>query len=111
MKIRILTALLCVMPYCVAFAAVDNTRSRAINSSRVSMAAAVNIGAKNINAVSGDSSNQSGGGVAVANSNKPTDDTDETSSVPVIAENENCREAYRACMDEFCLMDEPKNND
>ena len=47
MKIRILTALLCVMPYCVASAAVDNTRSRAINSSRVSMAATVNIGAKN----------------------------------------------------------------
>ena len=94
MKIRTFAVLLCLVP-CLALAAgAENPR----NTARVSMAGARNISAKNLNLVSGSS-----GGTTGTINVKPTTSTGggDTSSVST-----NCREAYRACMDEFCMLSE-----
>ena len=94
MKIRTFAVLLCLVP-CLALAAgAENPR----NTARVSMAGARNISAKNLNLVSGSS-----GGTTGTINVKPTTSTGggDTSSAST-----NCREAYRACMDEFCLLSE-----
>ena len=105
MNIRIFATLLCLIPG-LSFAA-----SRA-DSARVGVGRASNAAARmptltayaNGNA----SVNVSEDDVADVEEEVPevdvpeTDDTENDSPVP----NGNCREAYRACMDEFCLLDE-----
>ncbi len=93
MKIRIFALLLCMVP-CVASSAVRDETAR-IGVGRVSMAAARNFSVANL---SSPKDNSSSSGVVVT----PGENTN-----PVTVEtNENCRDAYRACMDEFCLLDE-----
>ena len=110
MKIRILAALLVLVPG-VSFAAVRDGNAR-VGVQRVSMAGAR---APNITTASGGnvngnptmSSKVSSVAVEVA------DEVDAAEEIVVSEEvgsaapkNGNCREAYRACMDEFCLLDE-----
>lgn len=54
----------------------------------------------NIGAVSTD---QTGG-------NETTSDTTTGGTTPTAATSQSCRDAYRACMDEFCLLDESEGN-
>ena len=110
MKIRILAALLVLVPG-VSFAAVRDGNAR-VGVQRVSMAGAR---APNITTASGGnvngnptmSSKVSSVAVEVA------DEVDAAEEIVVSEEvgsatpkTGNCREAYRACMDEFCLLDE-----
>lgn len=110
MKIRILAALLVLVPG-VSFAAVRDGNAR-VGVQRVSMAGAR---APNITTASGGnvngnptmSSKVSSVAVEVA------DEVDVAEEIVVSEEvgsaapkTGNCREAYRACMDEFCLLDE-----
>ena len=110
MKIRILAVLLVLVPG-VSFAAVRDGNAR-VGMQRVSMAGAR---APNITTASGGnvngnptmSSKVSSVAVEVA------DEVDAAEEIVVSEEvgsaapkNGNCREAYRACMDEFCLLDE-----
>ncbi len=110
MKIRILAALLVLVPG-VSFAAVRDGNAR-VGMQRVSMAGAR---APNITTASGGnvngnptmSSKVSSVAVEVA------DEVDAAEEIVVSEEvgsaapkTGNCREAYRACMDEFCLLDE-----
>ena len=114
MKIRILAALLVLVPG-MSFAAVRDSNAR-VGVQRVSMAGAraPNISA-NITTASGGkangnptmSSKVSSAAVEVA------DEVDVAEEIVVSEEvgsaapkTGNCREAYRACMDEFCLLDE-----
>ena len=104
MKIGILATLLCVMPSLVVGATRDETARVGVN--RMS----------NVAARMPTLSVHSGANASVA---VPVDDEEEiveevpdVEDVPVEEEPEkpavaeNCREAYRACMDEFCLLDE-----
>ena len=110
MKIRILAVLLVLVPG-VSFAAVRDGNAR-VGMQRVSMAGAR---APNITTASGGnvngnptmSSKVSSVAVEVA------DEVDAAEEIVVSEEvgsatpkTGNCREAYRACMDEFCLLDE-----
>ena len=110
MKIRILAALLVLVPG-ISFAAVRDGNAR-VGMQRVSMAGAR---APNITTASGGnvngnptmSSKVSSVAVEVA------DEVDAAEEIVVSEEvgsatpkTGNCREAYRACMDEFCLLDE-----
>ena len=99
MKIRIIALLLCIAP-CVADAVSvrsDDTRA-AVN--RVSMAVAPSVGLKSVkiseSAVAPETFTLTMGGnehVVTPTTNTP-------------AKSGDCRSAYRACMDEFCLLDE-----
>ncbi len=110
MKIRIFALLLCLVPCCVASAAVRDESAR-VGVGRVSMAAARNIGAKSFNIASGISDDKkTTSGTPAESTDASGDDTgsgaNTGNSEPVTATNGNCREAYRSCMDEFCLLDE-----
>ena len=110
MKIRILAALLVLVPG-VSFAAVRDGNAR-VGVQRVSMAGAraPNIATASGGNVNGNptmSSKVSSVAVEVA------DEVDAAEEIVVSEEmgsatpkTGNCREAYRACMDEFCLLDE-----
>ena len=110
MKIRILAALLVLVPG-VSFAAVRDGNAR-VGMQRVSMAGAraPNIATASGGNVNGNptmSSKVSSVAVEVA------DEVDAAEEIVVSEEmgsatpkTGNCREAYRACMDEFCLLDE-----
>ena len=91
MKIRIFALLLCVAPYGVVSAA----PSRQISPSRISISAAQNIASKNVVATS----NTAGS----AGTSAPVVQSSDTTNAVV---DEDCRDAYRACMDEFCLLGE-----
>ena len=97
MKIKIFALVLCLVPYSVAFGA-----ERDVGVSRVSMSAARNIAAKSFS-LSG--SNDSGTTNTVTDTGTTTTEgTDTSDSTTTVSE--NCRESYRACMDEFCLLGE-----
>ena len=110
MKIRILAALLVLVPG-VSFAAVRDGNAR-VGMQRVSMAGAR---APNITTASGGNVN---GNPTMSSkvSSVAVEVTDEVDAAEEIVVSEevgsatpktgNCREAYRACMDEFCLLDE-----
>ncbi len=110
MKIRILAALLVLVPG-VAAAVARNENAR-VGVQRVSMAGAraPNMSKTiTVNKSSGkaDSGNVDAGDVdeGTDEDNVPSDDKDsEVNTKPTPSK--NCREAYRACMDEFCLLDE-----
>ena len=110
MKIRILAALLVLVPG-VSFAAVRDGNAR-VGVQRVSMAGAR---APNITTASGGNVN---GNLTMSSkvSSVAVEVADEVDAAEEIVVSEevgsatpktgNCREAYRACMDEFCLLDE-----
>ena len=110
MKIRILAALLVLVPG-ISFAAVRDGNAR-VGVQRVSMAGAR---APNITTASGGNVN---GNPTMSSkvSSVATEVADEVDAAEEIVVSEevgsaapktgNCREAYRACMDEFCLLDE-----
>ena len=110
MKIRILAALLVLVPG-VSFAAVRDGNAR-VGVQRVSMAGAR---APNITTASGGnvngnptmSSKVSSVAVEVADEVDVAEEFVVSEEVGSAApKTGNCREAYRACMDEFCLLDE-----
>lgn len=110
MKIRILAALLVLVPG-ISFAAVRDGNAR-VGMQRVSMAGArtpniTTASGGNVNGNPTMSSKVSSVAVEVA------DEVDAAEEIVVSEEvgsaapkTGNCREAYRACMDEFCLLDE-----
>ena len=78
--------------------------SREINQSRISMSAANNIGVKG---VSISTNTSSGSNVTKTSSVTPSvSSVDAVDSSDATVAYENCRDAYRACMDEFCLLGE-----
>ena len=110
MKIKILPVILALLP-CIGLAATRDGGTRAgIRAPSLSIGPAVK--AKNINA----SNTANAGSQATATNN--TDDTMETAEEePIVSEAaetiisanvgpEECRAAYRECMDDFCLLDE-----
>ena len=116
MKIHVL-ALLCLVP-CLASAATLRDENARIGVNRVSMAGVRGIPNMSVNINSG--APKTNTVVAVNNGtgtnpgdNKPNEDkptqpdvggNDKPGEEPV--ESGSCRDAYRACMDEFCLLDE-----
>ena len=102
MKIRIFALLLCLVP-CVAPADVRNTDAARRGTARISMATVHTGSAKNISAKSGNANtSENSGSVNSGGSSTTTGGSGASTS----ATNENCREAYRSCMDEFCLLSE-----
>ncbi|MBQ8474025.1 MAG: hypothetical protein IJ500_04170 [Alphaproteobacteria bacterium] len=107
MKIRILATLLCVIPGIAMAASRDET-------ARVGVNRGSNVAAR-MPTLSAYSNGNISVSVPVKNEvtvpeqkpdvEKPGDDGSEDDT-PAPEVNENCREAYRACMDEFCLLDE-----
>ena len=99
MKIRIFALLFCIVP-AVAGAISVQTKNTQAGVSRVSMAAAPSAGIKSVkiaeDAVAPETFTLTMGGnehVVTPTTNKPKKSGD-------------CRKSYRACMDEFCLLDE-----
>ncbi|MBO4625653.1 MAG: hypothetical protein J5679_00040 [Alphaproteobacteria bacterium] len=102
MKIRIFALLLCVVPYCVASAADRNDAARA-SVGRVSMS-----GLRNSTVMAAprtDDSSDAGNVAGTAGANAGSVNVVESvvAAAPA-ATPENCRDAYRSCMDEFCLL-------
>jgi len=101
MKIRIFALLLCVAPT-VAGAVSVRTDDARVGVNRVSMAAAPSVGIKSVkiaeDAVAPETLTLTMGG----NEHVVTPTTSTTKP----KKSGNCRAAYRACMDEFCLLDE-----
>lgn len=98
MNIRIFTALLCLVPG-FAFGA-----SRA-DSARVGVNNVTNNVASRMPTLSAYVNGNASVDVPVEDDNVQVDEDGENDS-PAPGANGNCREAYRACMDEFCLLDE-----
>ena len=99
MKIRIFALLFCIVP-AVAGAISVQTKNTQAGVSRVSMAVAPSAGIKSVkiaeDAVAPETFTLTMGGnehVVTPTTNKPKKSGD-------------CRKSYRACMDEFCLLDE-----
>ena len=126
MKIHVIALLLCMVP-CVASSATERDDNARIGVNRVSMAGVrsipnmsvnLNKGSNNKKTTGGstytggnnnggssqpDSGGNNGGGSGNGDNGGGSDTgTDTTQN----GDSENCRDAYRACMDEFCLLDE-----
>ena len=107
MKIRILALVLCIVPYCMATANAAET-SR-VGVGRLTMAAGPAISAKNIVSSKDDSDTVTSAVTNVSNvSNVSNENNASTvvivSNTPVVTGSQDCRDAYRTCMDEFCLL-------
>lgn len=107
MKIKVLATLLCVMPS-LGFAAERGPEAR-IGVNRVAQAGtrmptmSANTAVNKVVDVSGTNANVSNKpSVDVGNGGGDADDKSEEK----VEEKKDCREAYRTCMDEFCLLDE-----
>ncbi len=120
MNLKLLVSLLCLMP-CVADAATPRRENARVGVQRVSMA-----GTRTVNAAV--SQNKSSAAVVVEEEPEydfveddaeydeylaPEDEyyeedvvTEEYGDATPVAGGQDCRESYRACMDEFCLLDE-----
>ncbi len=114
MKSRFLVMLLCMMP--AALYGAERTDEARVGVRRMSMAAAH---APNVTTNLGTTS---GGGTAPTMTVKPSGTTtpapapapaapepqpaESTPDTPAKVASNDCRDAYRACMDEFCLLDE-----
>ena len=122
MKIHVLALLLCLVP-CVASAATGRDENARIGVNRVSMAGVRGIPNMSVNLNSGTpktnttvvTNNGAGSNPGTGtggNDDKPGGDeqkpdaggNDKPTDEPI--ESGSCRDAYRACMDEFCLLDE-----
>ena len=105
MKIHVIALLLCMVPY-VASSATERDENARIGVNRVSMAGvrsipnmAVNL--KKPTSQTPTNTNTSGGGNNNGDDNGGSGDGGNTGQ----DNNGSCRDAYRACMDEFCLLD------
>jgi hypothetical protein len=96
MKIRIFALVLCVVPYYMA--AANGAETSRVGVGRLTMAAGPGISTKNIVTTQNDSGTADNG---VVDNNYSGDTNVVYVQVP---SNQNCREAYRACMDDFCLL-------
>ncbi len=112
MKIRILVALLCMAPY--ALSAAERPTNARVGVNRMSMAgvhsgnATANLKqptASTVNPTMTTKPAASGTDTAPGDAPAPKD---EPASAPVAST--DCRDAYRKCMDEFCLLDESEGN-
>ena len=118
MKIRVITLLLCMAP-CVAFSAGRDENAR-ISVNRVSMAGmrsipnmAVNLhkdssstGTKTVVISGGNGGNNNGGNSDSGNGGNNGGGNNNDGGEDVASGDSSCRDAYRQCMDEFCLLDE-----
>ncbi len=110
MKLRILATLLCVVPG-LGFAA-ERTETARVGVSRANNAAArmptmsmsMNKSVANVNVVTSDGAGDDV--VAETDTVAVAEAEPEAVASAAPASSANCREAYRACMDEFCLLDE-----
>ena len=91
MKIRIFALLLCIVPF-VADAETARDETARASVGRVSMAVMRSVGSKSVDVVSSSESKN----IAPSGNNNNV--------VPETVTQQTCREAYRACMDEFCLL-------
>ena len=91
MKIRIFALLLCIVPF-VADAETARDETARASVGRVSMAVMRSVGPKSVDVVSSSESKN----IAPSGNNNNV--------VPETVTQQTCREAYRACMDEFCLL-------
>ena len=120
MKIRVIALLLCMVP-CVASSATERDESARIGVNRVSMAGVRSIPNMSVNLNKGsnktttntntsNSGGGSGGGDNGGNNggnNGGGDNGGSGNGGDTGQDNSgSCRDAYRACMDEFCLLDE-----
>ncbi|MBP3340087.1 MAG: hypothetical protein J6L47_00265, partial [Alphaproteobacteria bacterium] len=106
MKISLLVLLSVLMPS-VSFAAVRGEDAR-VGVQRISMVGVrgPNMAQTITSAPKAEVSTQSSTGDKVPDSGDDDTSVDDTTDGSSPAPNQNCREAYRACMDEFCLLDE-----
>ncbi len=115
MKIHVFALLLCLAP-CVTSAATERDESARIGVNRVSMAGMrgipnmsvnLNKGTPSVNTVTPKDNDKPGNDKPKPDdkpNDKPNDKPDNSNDKP--DEPGSCRDAYRACMDEFCLLDE-----
>ncbi len=106
MKISLLVLLSVLMPS-VSFAAVRGEDAR-VGVQRISMVGVrgPNMAQTITSAPKAEVSTQPSTGDKVPDSGDDDTSADDTTDGLSPAPNQNCREAYRACMDEFCLLDE-----
>ena len=122
MKIHVIALLLCMVPY-VASSATERDENARIGVNRVSMAGVRGIPNMTVNlkktttttktntSTSGGGNNNGGGqsdngGNNNGGGNNGGGDNNGGGNDSGQDNNGNCRDAYRACMDEFCLLDE-----
>ena len=110
MKVRTLLGLLCILP-CVANATARDENAR-IGVNRVSMAGLRNITNMSVD-LKTDTTQTSHIGTITTGGDKPDNPGDKPDNPSggndkpdVPTGSSACREAYRACMDDFCLLDE-----
>ncbi len=115
MKLRFLLGLLCIFPG-ITMAATRGDSTVRVGVSRMSQAGlrSVNM-SPNLTGASMPTLNINPGGTTNSGggSNSGTDDTgsgNNNSSENSGTSTQSCREAYRACMDEFCLLDESEGS-
>ncbi|MBQ4129866.1 MAG: hypothetical protein IJD69_00605 [Alphaproteobacteria bacterium] len=106
MKISLLVLLSVLMPS-VSFAAMRGEDAR-VGVQRISMVGVrgPNMAQTITSAPKAEVSTQPSTGDKVPDSGDDDTNSDDTTDGSSPAPNQNCREAYRACMDEFCLLDE-----
>ena len=106
MKISLLVLLSVLMPS-VSFAAMRGEDAR-VGVQRISMVGVrgPNMAQTITSAPKAEVSTQPSTGDKVPDSGDDDTSADDTTDGSSPAPNQNCREAYRACMDEFCLLDE-----
>jgi len=111
MKIHVIALLLCMVP-CVASSATGRDGDSRVGVNRVSMAGArsipnMTVNIKNTTASKPAQTNTSNGGNnSGGNTNSGNNDGGNNGGNVQPQNNGDCRAAYRACMDEFCLLDE-----
>ena len=108
MKIKIFVSLLCMMPCFAAFGATGRDDTARVGVGRVSMAAAHNIGVAGVRLVNDAATSENNTVVnpTMPVTGQPNENSGESTTEPVVISSTNCREAYRTCMDEFCLLSE-----
>ena len=116
MKIKIFIPLMCMMT-CLAAFATERDETARVGVGRVSMAAMRSVGVTGVNLVSDDSAVVQSAAPQVAVSvlaaapvveqqQQPVSDAPVVTPEVVVVSNTDCRDAYRTCMDEFCLLSE-----
>ena len=100
MKIRIFALVLCIVPYYMATA--NGAETSRVGVGRLTMSTGPGISAKNIVTSKNDSEPVNNVVTNVPNNTSST--VVVVSNEPVVMGSQNCRAAYRACMDDFCLL-------
>lgn len=114
MRLGLFFTLLCVVPG-LAYGDARSDAGARIGVTRMSMAGARapnmtgNLGSKK-GATPTITTNTSGGGTPVPTPNPEPKPEPKSDPTPTSEPDASCRAAYRACMDEFCLLDESEGN-